>query len=74
MKEKDFEEYEKSIPELAKKAFEDAENLALKVQGYVVKIQDGFLGILHQDGSFETLKEMKPFKVNTTLCEVLKKK
>lgn len=63
MNEKDFQEYEKSIPKLAEKAFKEAEDLALKITGQVVKIQDGFLGVLHADGSFERTKEMKPFKV-----------
>lgn len=63
MNEKDFQEYEKSIPELAEKAFKEAEDLALKITGQVVKIQDGFLGVLHADGSFEHIKEMRPFKV-----------
>lgn len=67
MNEKDFQEYEKSIPKLAEKAFKEAEDLALKITGQVVKIQDGFLGVLYVDGSFEPLKEMKPFNLTGLL-------
>ncbi len=60
MQEKDFKDYDESIPALAEIAFKSAEEEVIEKQGYVVKVQKGFVGILYKDGTFEPLKEVEP--------------